>query len=123
MKSKAVIILVVVLLIAAVAGFLIYGNKNNSNNDTNGNINPGTNSVDITGYAFSPATLTIGVGESVTWTNKDSVPHTITSDSGNELGSSSLAKDGTYSHAFNTAGTFVYHCALHPNMKGTIIVQ
>ena len=91
------------------------------------NTNPGvtaqTFDVMIQNMAFSPQTVTINVGDTVVWTNKDSVSHTVTSDSGAELGSNSLSKSGTYSHTFTMAGTYKYHCAIHTSMKGTIIVQ
>jgi plastocyanin len=79
--------------------------------------------VVMSGFAFSPATTTIHVGDSVTWTNMDSVSHTVTSDTGSELSSSPLTNRATYSHTFNTAGTYTYHCSIHTTMKGTIIVQ
>ena len=84
---------------------------------------PNTHNIEMNNFAFFPTSLTIHPGETVTWTNKDSVPHTITSDSGAELGSSTIATGKTYSHQFNTAGTFTYHCSIHPSMKATIIVQ
>jgi len=81
------------------------------------------NSVNIQGLAFDPATLTVSVGTTVTWTNEDSVPHTITSDSGSELNSPDMNNGDTYTHTFNTAGTYAYHCGIHTYMKGTVIVQ
>ncbi len=82
----------------------------------------GGNNVEISSFAFSPATLTIDAGETVTWVNKDIAPHSIVSDSGSELNSPTFGKEETYSHVFNTAGTFAYHCSVHPSMKGAIIV-
>jgi amicyanin len=78
--------------------------------------------VAISGFAFSPAELSIKAGDTVTWTNEDSAPHTIISDSGNEIGSETLSNGQTYSHTFNTAGTFDYHCSIHKSMKAKIIV-
>jgi len=78
--------------------------------------------VEIEDFAYNPATLTINVGERVEWRNRDSVGHSVTSDSGSELSSGMLSLDQTYSHTFNTAGTYSYHCIPHPNMKGTVIV-
>jgi len=80
-------------------------------------------SVEISGYAFKSASLTINVGDTVIWTNKDSIKHTITSDTGTELDSELLGNGETYSYTFNTAGTYNYHCTPHPSMKGTIVVQ
>ena len=80
-----------------------------------------TNMIDISGFAFSPSTLTVKVGTTVTWTNKDSVDHTITSDT-NVFDSGNMGSGDTFSYTFTTAGTFVYHCTVHPSMIGTIIV-
>lgn len=79
--------------------------------------------IKISGYAFSPKSLTVNVGDSVVWTNEDSVSHTVTSDSGSELSSSFLSKGQTYPHTFSQKGTFLYHCSPHPGMKGTIVVE
>jgi plastocyanin len=78
--------------------------------------------VKIRNFAFSPASLTIKKGESVTWTNEDSTSHTIASDS-NVFQSGTLANGQTFSFTFNTAGQFPYHCSIHPMMKAMIIVQ
>jgi len=72
---------------------------------------------------FSPDTVTIRQGDSVKWINGDNQPHTVTSDSGSELSSDSLGEGGSYSHTFLKSGTYTYHCAIHPEMKGTVIVQ
>ncbi len=83
---------------------------------------PSGNSVSISGFAFSPASLTVSVGTTVTWTNNDSTTHTVTSDSG-AFSSGNLANGKTYSYKFTTAGTYAYHCSIHSYMKGTVIVQ
>jgi amicyanin len=78
-------------------------------------------------FAFSPATLTIKVGTTVTWKNTTAAAHTVTSDDGKSFDSGTsnpiTAQSGTFSFTFTTAGTFAYHCAIHPFMKATIIVQ
>jgi plastocyanin len=78
-------------------------------------------------FAFSPATLTIKAGTTVTWKNTTAVGHTVTSDDGKSFDSGMAnpiaAQSGTFSHTFTTAGTFAYHCEIHPFMKATIIVQ
>jgi amicyanin len=78
-------------------------------------------------FAFSPASLTIKAGTTVTWKNTTAVPHTVTSDDGKSFDSSTAnpiaAQSGTFSFTFSTPGTFAYHCAIHPFMKETIIVQ
>ena len=80
-------------------------------------------SVQISGFKFTPSEITIKVGETVTWTNQDSAPHTVTSDLGNELGSNNLGRGQFYSHTFSQAGTFEYHCGVHPGMKAKVIVE
>ncbi|HLX41135.1 MAG TPA: cupredoxin family copper-binding protein [Ktedonobacteraceae bacterium] len=78
-------------------------------------------------FAFSPASLTISVGTTVTWKNTTSAPHTATSDDGSSFDSGVAnpiaAQGGTFQFTFTKAGTFAYHCAIHPFMKATIIVK
>ncbi len=78
-------------------------------------------------FAFSPASLTIKAGTTVTWKNTTAASHTVTSDDGKSFDSGSAnpiaAQSGTFSFTFTTAGTFAYHCAIHPFMKATIVVQ
>jgi amicyanin len=78
-------------------------------------------------FAFSPATLTIKAGTTVTWKNATAVGHTVTSDDGKTFDSGMTnpiaAQSGTFSFTFTTPGTFAYHCSIHPFMKATIIVQ
>lgn len=78
--------------------------------------------VSIDNYAFKPATVTIPVGASVTWTNLDDDPHTATADNG-AFDSKGLAKGDTFTFQFTKPGTYSYHCTVHPFMKATIIVQ
>ena len=86
-------------------------------------IQPQTAAVNIKTFSFNPSTLTVKVGTIVTWTNEDSTKHTITSDSGNELNSPQLSQGETYSHTFNQAGTYNYHCSIHYSMTGKVIVE
>jgi plastocyanin len=74
------------------------------------------------GLAFDPATVTISAGESVTWTNEDSAGHTVVADNG-EFKSDTLGNGGSFSFTFDKAGTYPYHCSIHPSMKGTVVVQ
>jgi plastocyanin len=72
--------------------------------------------------AFAPDALTVDAGTTVTWTNTDSVAHTSTSDvSGWDSGI--VAPGGQFSRSFQTAGTYQYHCAIHPGMVGTVVVR
>lgn len=80
------------------------------------------NSVQISNFSFSPASLTVKVGDTVTWTNQDSMGHSATADDKSfDTGVLDQGKSGTIT--FSKAGTFTYHCSVHPSMKGTIIVQ
>ncbi len=73
-------------------------------------------------YSFDPATLTIAKGTQVVWTNMSDAPHTVTSDSNAFGTTSNLNQNQTFMFTFNTAGTFTYHCNVHPYMKATITV-
>ncbi len=77
--------------------------------------------IPIEGFAYHPADLTIPIGTTVTWTNKDGAPHTSTSDDG-LWDSRGLGQGDSYSHTFDQAGTFNYHCSIHSSIKGTITV-
>src|SRR5215469_9469262 len=79
-------------------------------------------------FTFSPATITVKAGTTVTWKNVTTAAHTVTSDDGGKAFDSGTsnpiaAQTGTFSFTFKTPGTFTYHCSFHPFMKGTIIVQ
>lgn len=76
----------------------------------------------LTATAYNPNPVIIGVNGSVTWTNNDAIPHTSTADGGT-WNSGTIASGGTFSRTFATAGTFTYHCSIHPGMVGTVTVQ
>ncbi|NUP48221.1 MAG: cupredoxin family copper-binding protein [Catenulispora sp.] len=81
------------------------------------------NAVAISGFAFGPAALTVKVGTTVTWTNKDSDAHTVTSQgSGGPLQSKALATGESYSYTFTAPGTYAYLCTIHPFMTATVTV-
>jgi len=83
-----------------------------------------TRNVTIDNYTFSPGTLTVPVGTTVTWTNRDFDVHTVTADdTPPTFKSAGLDTDDTFSFTFNKAGTYAYHCSLHPHMTGKIFVQ
>ena len=79
--------------------------------------------VRIANFAFAPANIIVDVGTTVTWTNDDSVPHTVTSDDGDELNSELLNPGDTFSHTFDEPGAYSYHCTPHPNMLGLVTVR
>jgi len=79
--------------------------------------------VTIQNFAYAPPSLTIPVGTTVIWTNFDSAPHTVTSESGDELDSPVLSTGETFSHTFTTPGVFPYYCTIHPSMRASVTVQ
>ena len=79
-----------------------------------------TNTVSIANGAFNPSTLTISIGETVTWTLTNGT-HTVVSDDGSWV-SGSLSIGGTFTHQFDTAGEFGYKCGIHETMTGSITV-
>jgi amicyanin len=81
-----------------------------------------THAVQIIDFAFAPATLTVTVGDTVTWTNMDQVVHTATSTSG-AFDSGDLGQGESYSLTFTAAGTYDYLCTPHPSMTGQVVVE
>jgi len=79
--------------------------------------------LSIDNFTFTPQTLTVKAGTTVTWTNKDDIPHGIASDNNAFKRSPALDTDDSYSFTFTTPGTYQYFCYVHPFMKGTIVVQ
>jgi plastocyanin len=78
--------------------------------------------VAISGFAYSPSSITVTVGDTVTWTNSDAQAHTATADGGGfDTGALGNGQSGTVT--FSTAGSFAYHCSIHPDMTGTVTVQ
>jgi plastocyanin len=78
--------------------------------------------VKIDNFSFGPVTLTVPVGTTVTWTNRDDIPHTVVSTEG-VFKSKVLDTDEKYSFTFSKAGTFPYFCSVHPKMTGKVVVQ
>jgi len=83
---------------------------------------PASHNVSIQNFSFSSSSLTVKKGDTVVWTNKDSVPHTVTGDNGGPS-SGTLSLNQTYSFTFKTAGSFPYHCSIHPSMTATVTVK
>lgn len=81
-------------------------------------------SVDIANFAFSPSSVTIAKGTTVTWTNKDSASHTVTSTTGaTAFASGTIAAGKSFANTFDVAGTWTYRCSFHPSMTATVIVS
>lgn len=79
-----------------------------------------TKSVEIANFAFSPTVITVEVGATVTWTNKDEDAHTVAV-TGTAV-SKPLQSGDSYAHTFGQPGTYTYRCTIHPNMRGMVVV-
>jgi len=145
MDSKNIIGIVVIVVVVVILGYFLFsrGKNNdgsyyqspgsqipldssaNGNTNANGNSNVPSKATDVTikNMAFGPAQVTVQKGATVKWTNQDSVVHTVTSDDNKFTSSGNLSNGGSYQFTFNTPGTYAYHCVLHPNMKGAVVVQ
>lgn len=80
-----------------------------------------TNAATIRGFSFQPGILKVKVGAKVTWTNDDTVAHTVTADT-NSFASGNLQPGGLFSFMFTRPGTYAYHCSIHPSMHGSVVV-
>ncbi len=89
---------------------------------TTGNSAPGTNEVWMKDKEFAPSSITVTAGTTITWINKDPVMHDVTSDS-DLFSSGSMQANASFSFKFTTAGTYTYHCTIHPTMTGKVIVN
>jgi len=83
---------------------------------------PETTEIKIDNFSFGPATLTVSVGTTVTWANRDDIPHTVVSTDG-VFKSKVLDTDEKFSFTFSKAGTYPYFCSIHPKMTAKVIVQ
>ena len=78
--------------------------------------------VKIDNFSFGPRTLTVPVGATVTWTNRDDIPHTSVSTDG-VFKSKVIDTDEKFSYTFAKAGTYPYYCSIHPKMTGQVVVK
>lgn len=79
-------------------------------------------SVAIDNFSFSPASITVPVGTTLTWTNRDDIPHTVVSDN-QKFKSKALDTDEKFSFTFTEPGTYSYFCSIHPKMVGKVVVE
>lgn len=85
---------------------------------------PQSAEVKIDNFSFGPAALTVSVGSTVNWTNRDDIPHTVVStDDPKAFKSKVLDTDDKFSFTFTKAGTYAYFCSVHPKMTGKVVVQ
>jgi plastocyanin len=78
--------------------------------------------ITMKNISFAPETIHVKVGQKITWTNDDSAPHNVTSQSGEKIASDTFGQGGTFSFTPTKAGTIKYVCTVHPGMDGTIVV-
>jgi len=144
--DKRLIAVLVIVVVLVLAGGVYFSTKNKpasstqstsstngmsnmSNGSTNNSSNSGsetptaTDKVSIANFAFSPAHITVAKGTTVTWTNHDTTVHTIVETDGkNGPNSSSVNPGDSYTFTFSEAGTYQYHCSIHPQMTGSVTV-
>lgn len=129
---KKVVAIVVVIVIGVIAWLTFGGSSKNNNTTSNSSSGSSssqssqavsTDAVTIQNFAFSPASITVKKGSTVTWTNNDATGHTVTESDGQTGPASQLLSNGQkYSFTFNQTGTFRYHCTIHSEMTGTVTV-
>ena len=78
--------------------------------------------IHIDNFAFTPAEITVAPGTTVTWLNRDDIPHTV-AEKGLSFKSKPMDTDESFTHTFDKAGEFEYFCSLHPHMTGKVIVK
>ncbi len=83
---------------------------------------PSKAAVDIDNFSFTPTEIKVKAGTSITWTNRDDIPHTVVS-SDLEFKSRALDTDDKFTTTLTKAGTYSYFCSIHPKMQGKIIVE
>lgn len=138
--KQAVAIIAVIVLVAI--GWLVFGGKDKNQQSDNQAANQtgsqsqassngtsqvaklvATDKVSIADMAFSPADITVKAGTTVTWTNNDSVAHTVTENDGKDgPGSSPISPGKSYNFTFKKAGIYDYICSIHTEMTGSVTV-
>lgn len=118
-------IVIVVIAILVIGGYFAYrgsykksGQSQSSNNSISAD---STGNVNISNFSFNPASITVKAGSVITFTNNDSVTHTVTADDGKFSQEVNTGKTTTIT--ISDPGIYNYYCSIHPPMKGTIIVQ
>ena len=150
MRNRTIVLIIALLLLGLLAvggtvgamamtqsGFMTrgYGNGMMGNQQYHGNMmggyqqNPSQQGTPVTGnthptmqnYTYQPTNMQVRVGTTVTWTNQDSVPHSVTFKNGMK-DSGLLTQGQSFSYTFNTPGTYQYYCTVHPYMVATVTV-
>lgn len=139
---KKTIIVILVIIVLGVIVYYLVGNKNTSQIYQPTQTNSASNmpmqqapanttttvaasnaAVSIQNFSFNPGNLQVKSGATVTWTNNDQVAHTVTFNSSSMKSSSILTPGQSFQTTFTSAGTFTYHCSIHPMMQGSVVVS
>src|SRR5215470_9328892 len=118
--KNAVRICVLALLLAAVFALMVV--KGQTLRELAASAAPATVEVKIDNFSFGPQSITVAVGTTVKWTNRDDIPHTVVSSEG-VFKSRVLDTDETFSFTFSKPGNYPYFCSIHPHMTGSVVVQ
>jgi plastocyanin len=110
-----------ILAVSVILFALMFSGSCSKSNNNNGDT-PGANEVFIQNMAFVPNTITVTAGTTITWTNKDAIAHTVTSNTA-LFNSGSLATGKTFTYTFSAAGTYSYYCSIHPTMVASVTVN
>ncbi len=112
------------LAMAVMIAMLLFVGSRSVKASTNTNDQPSVEGteVKIDNFSFTPQTLTVAVGTTVTWTNRDDIPHTVVSTDG-VFRSKVRDTDEKFSYTFAKAGTYPYYCSVHPRMTGKVVVR
>jgi plastocyanin len=111
-----------VLMGIGIAAVALMGGGSRSSMARAGQTQASNMEVKIDNFSFGPATVTVPVGTTVTWTNRDDIPHTVVSDD-KVFKSKVLDTDEKFSFTFAKPGTYSYFCSVHPKMTGKVVVQ
>jgi plastocyanin len=120
-SSKALLsalALATLLLLAACGG----GGSAGGGTKGIGSAGPTPGAIVMKDFSFQPGSIDVTAGTSVTWTNDDPEAHTVTADD-NSFDSKQMASGQTFSFTFQKAGTYKYHCSIHPSMVGQVVVK
>ncbi len=122
MKKRSTALTTILITAAALTFSTCAKDSSNPYGSSNSNTNTPPNTVVMMNTAFSPTSLTVSKGTTITWKNNDGFDHTSTSDTG-VWDTGTIPGGSGKTTAFPNAGTFKYHCAIHAGMNGTITVQ
>lgn len=126
MKKPIIAFIVVAVIVAGAGAFLLLGSSSKQKSpevklpSEQTNIPKDQNTVSIKDFTFNPNTITVKVGDTVTWLNEDGAVHLIKS---NDFNSVNLKNGDTFKFKFTKAGTYDYICGIHTYMKGKVVVE